>query len=111
MTNLPLPALPANILQSAGFDVLTANSAEEAKQVFALHTGSIALLITDVVMPGQSGPDLANELTRESPDLRVLLVSGYCDSAHVQCFSFLRKPFSTTELLQSVAEFTAVEAA
>jgi DNA-binding NtrC family response regulator len=98
--------LTQKILQSGHFKSVTANSAEEAKQLFALHADSISVLITDVVMAGQSGPELAAELTGLDPALKVLLVSGNCDSADVERFPFLRKPFSATELSQNVLALT-----
>jgi two-component system cell cycle sensor histidine kinase/response regulator CckA len=70
---------------------------------------SIDLLITDVVMPGISGPDLAATLTERRPGLPVLFVSGYVDSAQrervlrLQPHSrFLAKPFGIDELAEAV---------
>jgi DNA-binding NtrC family response regulator len=98
--------LAHGMLQAAEFNVITANSAEEAKRQYAFYRDSIEVLITDVCMPDQSGPDLADELTGFNPGLNVLLVSGYCDSCQVQRFPFLRKPFSAGELIERVRAFS-----
>ncbi|MDQ5977851.1 MAG: hypothetical protein QG602_823, partial [Verrucomicrobiota bacterium] len=68
------------ILQAKGFTVMPAGSAEEAKEVLAMHSGPVHLLLTDVIMPGQSGPALATDLVKSRPELRVLYMSGYTGS-------------------------------
>jgi DNA-binding NtrC family response regulator len=68
------------------------------------------LLLTDVVMPGVSGPELANLMTERWPEVRVLYMSGYTDgmlAAHgvdLEETQLLRKPFATEELLRAVAD-------
>lgn len=92
--------LVATVLQEDGFDVLTADCAAQAMDVFHGHPDEIDLLITDVVMPGMDGPKLAAKLQAECPDLEVLLMSGYCDPAQLSHgFEFLAKPFTVSEML------------
>ena len=74
-------------------------------------------LLTDVVMPGMSGTQLAELLVRDRPELRVLLVSGYTDETFTHCetqaadFTFLQKPFSPVRLTRKVREVLDAEAA
>src|SRR5271166_1422751 len=97
-------------LESGGYTVLEAQHAEEALQLAARHNGNIALLITDMVMPGMRGQELAARLQRERNDLRVLYMSGYsehsaADAPHLETpVRMLTKPFSRSLLLRTVRE-------
>src|SRR6185369_2825592 len=92
------------------YTVLEARSAVDALQAARELQGPIDLLLTDVVMPGMSGPDLAVSLHRERPDVPVLYMSGYTDDAIVQHgilnpgTHFIQKPFTPTRLVQRVHE-------
>lgn len=101
------------LLVRGGYRVLTAESGEEALELFRTHLDEVDLLITDMVMPGMSGQELAARATRERPDLKVLFVSGYVGDA-VQVPGevladgrFLQKPFTLDSLLQRLARITA----
>ncbi|HEY1190866.1 MAG TPA: PAS domain-containing protein, partial [Gemmata sp.] len=91
-------------LRSHGYEVLEAGSGEEAVRVAAAHAGPIHLLVTDVVMPGMGGRELATRLTAARPGLSVLYLSGYTDDAVVRHgvlearVHFLQKPFTPTKL-------------
>ncbi|MFB3828151.1 MAG: response regulator [Bryobacteraceae bacterium] len=93
-----------------GFSVLTADSGEHAITLFRNRQGNIDLLLTDVVAPGMSGPQLADELTRLRPGLKVLFMSGYDNTQVVQHYvvekghALLIKPFTLEELGQKVGE-------
>ena len=65
------------ILKNAGFTVLSASSPEEAMQISLDFAGTIHLLLTDVMMPRMSGPDLAKKLVKERTSLRVMMMTGY----------------------------------
>src|SRR5438477_12176890 len=65
------------ILQSAGYRVRTATNAVEAKRIFSEYGTEIYVLITDIVLPGETGKVLAAKLRRENPWLRVLYITGY----------------------------------
>lgn len=99
-----------DFLQSKGYQVLTADGAEEAHQLSAGHTGPIHLLITDVVMPTTSGPELACQLTAIRPATKVLFISGYPDyavqfpSALAEGAVLLQKPFRLEALARKVRE-------
>jgi two-component system, cell cycle sensor histidine kinase and response regulator CckA len=100
--------LAEDVLSDAGHSVLTAANGRDALQVAAKHPGHIDLLITDVVMPEMSGPDLVAELIRFRPDLAVLYVSGYTDHVLLQReiighgTSFVQKPFLPVSLVAKV---------
>jgi DNA-binding NtrC family response regulator len=90
--------------------VLATSRPEEALAVSRAHDGPIHLLLTDVVMPGRSGPALAEELTHERPDMRVLFVSGYASAGAVghghvpRGAAFLEKPFTANSLRERVRQ-------
>jgi DNA-binding NtrC family response regulator len=92
------------ILSAIGYTVLAAGDAESARRVFHAHRHVIQLLLTDVIMPGVSGPALAAELVAAHPGLRVLYMSGYtADELGPHGLArpeapLLRKPFTTGQL-------------
>jgi two-component system cell cycle sensor histidine kinase/response regulator CckA len=98
------------ILSNHGYDALSADGPQEALRIAKDHPQPIKLLITDVVMPGMNGPQLAKEITALQPDIRVLFVSGYTsdvvihDGVTERRTSFLQKPYVFKELLQRVRE-------
>lgn len=99
----------ASILQRAGFDVLAAEDAREALQVYEQCHGNIDLVMTDMVLPGKTGKQLGEDLRRQSPDLAVLVTSGYsnqeCDIELPEARTFfLAKPYSRRSLLEKVAK-------
>ncbi len=96
--------LTVQILQADGYEILEAESGTEALRIAAEHQAPIHLLLTDVVMPGISGPELADQLRLHHPDIRVLFLSGH-DNRLVDReavargdSAFLPKPFSTETL-------------
>jgi CheY-like chemotaxis protein len=92
-------ALQQEVLTQHGYDVHVARDAREALELEERCTGEISLLVTDVVMPGMGGGELAREFVRRRPATRVLFVSGYAhDAAALQGgieggAGFLQKPF------------------
>jgi two-component system cell cycle sensor histidine kinase/response regulator CckA len=98
------------ILKSHGYTVLDAGNADAALELSAKFSGRIALLITDIVMPGMDGRQLAERLRPRRPDLRVLYMSGYADNALGQSgnlapdVAFLQKPITPESLVRVVRE-------
>jgi PAS domain S-box-containing protein len=98
------------MLQRQGYTVLAASGPAEAVRLAGEHGGELHLLMTDVVMPGMNGRDLAAKLLSRHPDLRVLFMSGYTANviAHQGVLEegvhFLQKPFSRKELAAKVRE-------
>ncbi|MES2124199.1 MAG: ATP-binding protein [Gemmatimonadota bacterium] len=97
------------ILERLGYHVETAADAEQARRAIDVG-GPPALLLTDVIMPGESGPQLANAMLRLHPRMRVLFISGYTGDELHQFglrggeLAFLQKPFTPRELADSVRE-------
>jgi two-component system, cell cycle sensor histidine kinase and response regulator CckA len=97
-------------LEGKGYTVLAAADGDQAFRVSAAHRGAIDLLITDMVLPGIGGRDLAERLRSSFPGMRVLYMSGYADAAGPPSdptaarHSFLQKPFKTDSLLRKVRE-------
>ena len=97
------------ILERAGYSVIEAANGDEAETLFAAIEAA-DLLVTDVVMPGQSGFELFNRLHTKRPSLRVLFISGYTDYAMFDNtivegeLAFLEKPFSAEGLIAKVRE-------
>ncbi len=102
--------LVRKFLEHFGYRVLEACDSSEARRIIETHGGALDLLITDVVMPGGSGPDLARDLQRSHPGLKVLFMSGYPDDAvgaHgvlKEGTHFLSKPFGRETLAAKVRE-------
>jgi PAS domain S-box-containing protein len=102
--------LTRSILAQEGYSVLVAKNAQHAEQFAADGSKEIHLLLTDVVMPGVSGRDLARWIIARSPGTRVLFMSGYTDNiiAHGGVLesgvAFLQKPFTPRGLKQKVRE-------
>lgn len=95
-------------LTDAGHTVLTAGTSKKALKTAYDREGQFDLLLTDVVLPGISGLDLANRITGEYPNLPVLMVSGYtADNAEIReiadsPYYFMQKPFQPIELVNKV---------
>lgn len=102
--------LAEKILRQYGYTVLEAKNGEEALQVGARHNGPIHLLLTDVMMTGMNGHELADHLLSTRPELKVVYMSGYMDdtvSRHILEESetnFIQKPFSPNDLMRKVHE-------
>jgi two-component system cell cycle sensor histidine kinase/response regulator CckA len=102
--------LVSTVLKRHGFKVLEASHGGDALQITAEHSGPIHLVLTDVVMPGIGGQELAQRLKPLHPDLKVLYMSGYADYSHLhqdlpdQEIYYLQKPFEAHALLQRVRE-------
>jgi PAS domain S-box-containing protein len=100
--------LTRSVLKSAGYTVLEAKDGPSALAASAAYAGEIHLLVTDVIMPGISGRDLARRLGESRPSLKVLFVSGYTDEALAPRgvlepdTELLQKPFTPRELARRV---------
>jgi len=100
--------LVGEVLTRSGYKVFTGSNGDEALKLLQEHADEIDLLVTDVVMPGMSGPDLARAASRLKPSLRILFTSGYTsepdeafDDPDVE---FIGKPFSPQALVAKVQE-------
>ncbi|MEO6096443.1 MAG: response regulator [Fibrobacteria bacterium] len=102
------------VLSSQGYTVLEARDGQTAIELAEAHPGEIHLLITDVVMPGLGGRELAEHLVRRRPGLRILFISGYNDDTILHHgvldgeTGFMNKPFAPHSLLKKVREILSV---
>ena len=101
--------LLATVLEDSGLVVLAAANGEQALELAPGHDGAVDALVTDVVMPHMSGPQLADELHVTRPAAKVLFMSGYADDQVLPGQlepgrSFLQKPFSINDLLRRLEE-------
>ncbi|HEV3374434.1 MAG TPA: ATP-binding protein [Candidatus Acidoferrum sp.] len=101
--------LASGFLTSAGYRVITAQDGLEALKIAQRLGETIHLLLTDVVMPNMSGPELVKELKRLLPDLKIVYMSGYIEQnedckALLEKEFYLQKPFSRDVLLRQVSE-------
>ncbi len=102
--------LVETILSNENYTVLTARSAEEALETFRNLSTPPDLVLSDVVMPGTSGPMMTEQMRALVPDLRILFMSGYDDRQVVQRyvveqgFGLIAKPFTAGSLRNFVQE-------
>lgn len=105
--------LLGEILRPVGYTFIATTSGEEALQVAAAQQDKIDLLLTDVVLPGINGHELAKRLMMTCPDVNVLFMSGYlCPSmahsvADKRIEAFIQKPFAPRTLLRKIRKLLA----
>ena len=105
-----LRALDQRILKRYGYVVLLAASASEAIRVLTEHAAPIHVVVTDVIMPGESGRTVGDWVTRYKPGTKVIYMSGYTDDAISRHgvleagAQFLQKPFSPEALARKIRE-------
>ena len=103
-------AVARELLEMNGYNVLEAEDGAKGLQLALTHPGPLHLLLSDVVMPGMSGRDLAERLCAQRPGIRVLFISGFTDDTMVRRgvsdakVAFLQKPFTLETLAQKVRE-------
>jgi nitrogen-specific signal transduction histidine kinase/ActR/RegA family two-component response regulator len=98
------------LLESAGYRVLTAGNGMEGTEIFRLKKAEISLVILDMIMPGMTGRETFKVLKEIEPDVRVILCSGYSLNGHAReimeqgCRGFIQKPFDIMRLTQHIGE-------
>jgi DNA-binding NtrC family response regulator len=92
--------LAQRILASAGYEVVAVSSGEDA--MTAVRSESVDLVLSDVVMPGMSGRDLARMLGSEFPAMPVVLMSGYVGQTEAIKQPFIAKPFDRSTLVSTI---------
>jgi len=101
------------VLEHAGYQVLESDGAREALRLAAEHRGRIGLLLSDVVMPGMNGPDLAQRVQKIQPRLTTVFMSGYADTGVLRqsvqdpLNTYIQKPFTIDLLLACVGKALA----
>jgi CheY-like chemotaxis protein len=102
--------LALEILKPRGYSILVAERPEAALDICRQHPGKIDLVLTDVIMPGMNGREMADEIIAMRPEVGILFMSGYTDAVVVRnenaarVTAFLQKPFSPTVLGRKVRE-------
>ena len=102
--------LVRSMLAARGYSVLAPQHPLDVETLCEAHTGRIHLLLTDLILPGASGRDIAKRVCSLRPGVKVLFMSGYTDDAIIQrhgidpSFAFLPKPFSSATLANKVRE-------
>ncbi len=103
-------AVTCGMLQMLGYQAIEAASGAEALAIAGEHQGRIPLLLTDVVMPGMNGREVAEQLNKTYPKMRAIFMSGYTDhyltpdSKLDQSTVYLQKPFTLTQLAQALRQ-------
>ena len=109
--------LLTEVLQRTGYRVLPALTGGDAVRVAALHDGPIDAMLSDVVMPGMSGPEAWAKIAPDRPEMQVVFMSGYAEHASLQAplvrapAAFLNKPFSRSELASTLHSVLAEKGA
>jgi CheY-like chemotaxis protein/anti-sigma regulatory factor (Ser/Thr protein kinase) len=102
--------MTGRMLESSGYRVLTASSGAQAMRILEAHSQPVHAMLTDVVMPGMSGPELVQRAAGVRPDLRVVYMSGHTDNEalRVAVFSktarFIGKPFAREDLARLIRD-------
>jgi two-component system, cell cycle sensor histidine kinase and response regulator CckA len=97
-----------DVLRDAGYTVIEASNGEEALYLCERHSGPLHLVLTDVIMPGMTGGQLAERIVTARPEVRVLYMSGYTDDdvvrhgVNAKSIPLLRKPISAARLTATV---------
>jgi two-component system cell cycle sensor histidine kinase/response regulator CckA len=103
----PVRMFASRALKNKGYEVLVAESGEDALEKIKEHIGVIDLMISDVVMPIMDGPTLAKHVREDWPEMKIIFISGYAEEAYrdelgtFEC-TFLAKPFTLTSLTETV---------
>jgi two-component system cell cycle sensor histidine kinase/response regulator CckA len=106
----PVRMFTARALKNKGYNVLEAYNGERALEIMAEYGDKVDMIVSDVVMPGISGPEMADEIKKTYPDLKIIFVSGYGEDAFrenygdVRDFHFLPKPYTLNQLAAKVKE-------
>ena len=105
-----LRTMAAEVLCDIGYKVLAAPSGAQAMHVVAEHQGPLDVFLTDVVMPGMTGRELASQIATRHPRIQILYMSGYTDDTighhglHGKTLRLLQKPFTHDALVRHVRE-------
>jgi two-component system cell cycle sensor histidine kinase/response regulator CckA len=103
-----LRGLARSLLEDSGYTVLEAELPEAAIETALQHSGKIHVLLTDLVMPGMTGKDLAAKLAPTRPEMKVVFMSGYTSFTHAGLadseIALLTKPFTREKLLRKLRE-------
>ena len=107
---MPVRTFAARALSNKGYKIIEADCAETALELMAEHGKTVELIITDVIMPGMTGPSMIEKIMPDFPNIKVIFMSGYAEEAFVdnygtdRDFNFLAKPFTLKQLASKVKD-------
>jgi signal transduction histidine kinase/ActR/RegA family two-component response regulator/PAS domain-containing protein len=107
---MPVRMFAAHALTNKGYKILEADNADSAIEMIKNNNEKIDVIISDVIMPGISGPAMISEIKKSLPDVKVIFISGYAEDTFINSFCndqlsyFLPKPFTLKELAHKVKE-------
>lgn len=108
----PVRIFASRALRNKGYTVLEADCGETAIELMAQHGNEVEIIVTDVIMPGMTGPAMIEKIIKQHPDVKVVFISGYAEDAFVdnygaeRSFNFLAKPFTLKQLASKIKEVT-----
>jgi signal transduction histidine kinase len=108
-----LLALAASLFRNIGYDVLSASNAADARLIIERDPAAVQVLFTDVVMPGESGLELADWVGSEHPEIKVVMTSGYAQPEdhggreRLESYAFVHKPYRLADLARALRLATA----
>lgn len=106
----PVRAFTVQALTSKGYTVLEAECGEVGLEIFAEHGDNIDLIVSDIMMPGITGPAMVEEIMQKRDDIKAIFVSGYAEETVLSSFgnerkfNFLAKPFTLKQLASKIKE-------
>ncbi|MFW0777058.1 MAG: ATP-binding protein [Rickettsiales bacterium] len=108
----PVRIFAARALRNKGYNVIEADCGETAIELMNQHGKDVEVIVTDVIMPGMTGPSMIDEIIPDYPDVKVIFISGYAEDVFVnnygaeRSFNFLAKPFTLKQLASKIKEVT-----
>lgn len=108
----PVRIFAGRALRNKGYTVLEADCAETAIELMREHGGEVEVIVTDVIMPGMTGPTMIEKIIPQYPNVKVIFISGYAEDAFInnygseRSFNFLAKPFTLKQLASKIKEVT-----
>ncbi|MEQ1705987.1 MAG: ATP-binding protein, partial [Rickettsiales bacterium] len=108
----PVRIFAGRALRNKGYTVLEADCAETAIELMQQHGGEVEVIVTDVIMPGMTGPTMIEKIIPDYPNVKVIFISGYAEDVFVnnygaeRSFNFLAKPFTLKQLASKIKEVT-----
>lgn len=108
----PVRIFAGRALRNKGYTVLEADCAETAIELMREHGSKVEVIVTDVIMPGMTGPTMIEKIIPDHPNVKVIFISGYAEDVFVnnygseRSFNFLAKPFTLKQLASKIKEVT-----
>jgi two-component system cell cycle sensor histidine kinase/response regulator CckA len=108
----PVRLFAARALRNKGYTVLEADCGETGIEIMRGHGSEVEVIVTDVIMPGMTGPAMIEKIIPQYPNVKVIFISGYAEDAFVdnygseRKFNFLAKPFTLKQLASKIKEVT-----